>query len=108
MATPISGDRIPPQRDVNPSPKGRAQQAGPTDDMAEKSAKPAAQDSLQLKSTFQQGQARPLSEAVQDAGQARDKLARLLGAMRDAPSGALAAQGNVSQRQVDTLLNHSV
>ena len=108
VAIPISGDRISTQRDVNSSQTGAGQQADRAPTTPENIHKPVPQDSLELKSSFQENQPRPLSDAVQDAAQAQDKLAGLLGAMRDNPAGALAAQGGLGQGEVDALLSHPV
>lgn len=107
MASPISGDKILTQRDVNPSQTGRRQASERTEGQAENERKAALQDSVELKTALQDTQPRPLSDTVQNTGQAQDKLAQLLGAMRENPSRALAAQGGIGQAQGDALLSHS-
>lgn len=105
MASPISGDKILTQRDINPTrTEPNARRAPEAESPETPSHAPGAQDSLEL--GFQQGSPRPLSDRLSSPAEAPDSLSKTIDALRANPAAGLSAHAGISQGQADALLSH--
>lgn len=104
MASPISGDKILTQRDMNPTRTEPNTRRGQDAESSETPSRaPVAQDSVEL--GFQQSAARPLSDNVSSPAEAQNTLSQLLDALRANPAAGLSAQASIGQNQADALLS---